>query len=54
VITRGQHVLFCKKEPKNFCPLSSTAASRTQNIEKFFASFLQKRSAFLSYISTRA
>jgi hypothetical protein len=50
------HVLFCKKEPKNFCsfgfaPGRTLAAAKEQ---KFFASFFQKGRPFSPGLNPRA
>jgi type I restriction-modification system DNA methylase subunit len=38
---------FLKKEPKNFCSLPSISPRTRDSMKKFFASFFQKRSAYL-------
>jgi hypothetical protein len=50
---RRKAVLFCKKEPKNFCPFGLRGGiTRTPHLQKLFGSFFQKRPASLLLLAT--
>jgi hypothetical protein len=48
---RKKAVLFCKKEPKNFCPLVRALGlpARVQAVEVFFASFFFRKKKSLAW-----